>query len=142
MVCVVFTFLTYDLPPLVLPLNTLLFSQTFLEITNRLQPLVASFSWQPAPHVPPELMNLINKKIVDQDAARRKDLQRFKYYLDGENTIRILFGKVKEPETVRICSHLFLKFAERFIPVSFPTFRSVDGALAGDRRAGDALHPG
>jgi len=73
-----------------------------LEITNRVQPLVAGFSWQPAPYVPPELMNLVNKKIVDQDAARRADLQKFNnYYLDGENTIRMLFGERKNPETVR-----------------------------------------
>jgi len=64
-------------------------------------PIVDSVSFDYPDYIPPELEGLIKKKIVDQDEQLRNDLARLLFDLDGENTVRLIFGKDVPLERVR-----------------------------------------
>ena len=62
--------------------------------------IVDSVSFGDMWYILPELEALVKQKILDQDEQLRKDLATFRFDLDGENTIRLIFGKDVHPETV------------------------------------------
>lgn len=89
----------------VLPENIILFADFFDDLVEVFQPIVDSVSFKLAGYIPPELEGLVKQKILDQDEQLRKDLATFLFDLDGENTVRLIFGKDIQPETVCFPAH-------------------------------------
>jgi len=78
---------------LVLPANIVLFAGFFDDMVEIVHPIVDSVSFEYPDYIPPELEGLVKKKISDQDEQLRNDLASLLFDLDGENTVRLIFGK-------------------------------------------------
>ena len=66
-----------------------------------LHPIVDSVSFKQPAYIPSELEALVKTKMDDQDEQLRGDLAKLRFDLDGENTIRMIFGKDAPLEQVR-----------------------------------------